>query len=95
MKIGTLYFEVVGKLIYYKSCEYFIASMDSILLTVCDQYDADYKRFGYEGGHLTFVVPLKVFWKSDAIFKKMRTELNRLFMNWLVDITITINEKGV
>ncbi|MBA7523133.1 hypothetical protein ES705_15256 [subsurface metagenome] len=94
MSIGTLRFEVVGKLLQNRSCEALIASLDSTLLSVCDSYDADYKRFGYLGGRLVFVVYLTSFWKMDTVYKKIIKEVDRLFANWLVDLDIIIREKG-
>ncbi len=94
MQIGTLSFQVVGKLLQQKSCEYFIASIDATLLTISDTYDVDYRRFGYLGGRLWFVVPLKAFWKSESFLNRIRKELDRLFVNWLIDIDIIIHEKG-
>jgi len=94
MTIGTLRFEVVGKLLQNKSCEALIASLDNTLLSVSDKYDADYKRFGFLGGHLTFVVYLTSFWKMETVYKKIIKEVDRLFINWLVDMDILIHEKG-
>lgn len=94
MEIGTLIIEIWGKLLQHKSCEFFIATMDPTFSTISDKYDADYKRFGYEGGHLLFVIPLKELWRSDVVFKKMRKELDRLFVNWAYLLTLTIHEKG-
>ncbi|MQY79614.1 MAG: hypothetical protein GH151_10555 [Bacteroidetes bacterium] len=94
MTIGTLTFEVVGRLLQNKSCEALVASLDDVLLTVCESYDSDYKRFGYLGGRLLWVIPLTSFHRMDTVYKKIIKEVDRLFVNWIVVFDIIIREKG-
>ena len=94
MKIGTMIFNIYGELIFKKSIEYFITSMDQILLTVSDKFDSDYRRFAFWAARINFVIPLKIFWKNDTIYKTLLKNLNKYFDNWTLDITLTIQEKG-
>lgn len=94
MKIGNLIIEIYAELLEKQSIEILQNAMNQPLLSVSDKYDFDYKRFGYFAASLIWVVPLKIFWKNDQIYKTLRDTLNKYFKNWKLTITITIHEKG-
>ena len=94
MKIGTLIIEIYGELLKRQSIEILQTSMYQPLKSVSDKFDFSYKRFGYFAATLYWVVPLKIFWKNDLIYKVLRECLDSGFTNWKIDITLTINEKG-
>lgn len=95
MKIGNLIIEIYGELLQKQSIVLLQNLMHFPLMSVSDKFDFDYKRFGYFAAKLIFVVPLKIFWKNDLIYKRLKEGLNQYFSNWKVDITVTIHEKGV
>lgn len=95
MKIGTLNFVIFGELLFIRSIETFITSMDRIFLTVCDEFDSDYRRFAFYAAVITIKIPLTVFWKNDTLYKTLKKELNNCFNNWSIETTLTIHEKGV
>lgn len=94
MKIGNLIIEIYGELLEKQSIEILQNAMYQPLISVSDKFDFDYKRFGYFAATLIWVVPLKIFWKNDQIYNTLRTNLNKYFINWNVEITLTIHEKG-
>lgn len=94
MKIGTLKIEIYGEFLFLKSVDNFFAAMDPVFLSVCDDFDSDYRRFAFYAAVLTFVIPLKIFWKNDIIYKTMVKQLDKCFANWSFDIILNINEKG-
>jgi len=93
MKIGTMIFVIYGELKFETAVEHFISSMDPILKTVSDKFDSDYRRFGFYAAKINFVIPMKVFWKSDALYNTLITNLNYSFNNWNFDLTLTIEER--
>ena len=94
MKIGNLIIEIYAELLEKQSIEILQNAMNQPLLSVSDKYDFDYKRFGYFAASLIWVVPLKIFWRNDMIYKTLRDTLNKYFTNWKIDITLVISEKG-
>ena len=94
MKIGTLTFDIYGELLFIRSVETFISSMDQTILTVCDDFDSDYRRFAFYAAVIKIVIPLKIFWKNDNLYKKLVSELNKCFNNWTLKTTLTTFEEG-
>ncbi len=94
MKIGTLIIETYAELLEKQSIELLQNLMYQPLISVSDKFDFDYKRFGYFAATMIWVVPLKIFWKNDQIYKTLKSGLNQYFTNWNVDITLIIHEKG-
>jgi len=94
LKIGNLIIEIYAELLEKQSIEILQNAMNQPLLSVSDKYDFDYKRFGYFAASLIWVVPLKIFWRNDMIYKTLRDTLNKYFTNWKIDITLVISEKG-
>lgn len=68
--------------------------MYQTLTSVSDKFDFNYKRFGYFAATLTWLIPLKVFWKNDHIYTILKSTLNKHFTNWKFSISLTIKEKG-
>ena len=95
MQIGTLIFEVYGELKLKSAIESLQSSMYEPLISVSDYFDFRYNRFGFYAGFMIWEIPLKVFWKNDQIYSTLRTNLNKLFTNWQIDISLTLSEKGV
>jgi len=93
MKIGTMIFDIYGELKFDKAVEHFISSMDPILRTVSDKFDSDYRRFAFYAAVIHFVIPLKIFWKSDALYNTLKKNLNYSFDNWSIDVILTIQER--
>jgi len=94
MKIGNLIIEIYAELLEKQSVEILQNAMNQPLLSVSNKYDFDYKRFGYFAASLIWVVPLRIFWRNDIIYKTLRDTLNKYFTNWKLTITLVINEKG-
>lgn len=86
-------FDIYGQLKFDNAVEHFISSMDPILKTVSDKFEADYKRFAFFAARIYFVIPLKVFWKSNVLYNTLKENLNYSFTNWSIDILLTIQEK--
>lgn len=95
MKIGNLIIEIYGELLTKQSIETLQSSMYQPLLSVSDKFDFDYRRFGYFAADLIWVIPLKIFWKNDLIYNTLKKSLDKNFTNWIINITLTIHEKGV
>lgn len=93
MKIGLFIIEIYGELLFEKSVEHFISSMDPILKTISDEFDSDYRRFGFYAAVIKLNVPLKVFWRSDALYNTLIKNLNYSFTNWEFNIILTIHER--
>ncbi len=93
MKIGTMIFDVYGELKFETAVEHFISSMDPILKTVSDKFDSDYKRFGFYAAVIQFVIPLRIFWKSNTLYNTLIRNIDYSFDNWTVDIILTIQER--
>lgn len=94
MKIGNLIIEIYAELLEKQSIEILQNLMYQPLISVSDKFDFDYKRFGYFAATLIWVVPLKIFWKNDLIYKRLKEGLNQYFTNWKATITLVIHEKG-
>ncbi len=94
MKIGNLIIEIYAELLEKQSIEILQNLMYQPLVSVSDKFDFDYKRFGYFAATLIWVVPLKIFWKNDQIYKTLKSGLDKYFTNWKVNVTLTIHEKG-
>lgn len=94
MRIGTLIIEVYGELLTKQSIEILQTSMYQPLISVSDKFDFDYKRFGFFAAELIWVVPLHTFWKNDRIYLTLKETLDKNFINWKIDITLLIKEKG-
>jgi len=94
LKIGLLTIEIYGELLFDRSVEHFISSMDPILKTVSDEFESDYRRFAFYAAVINLTVPLKIFWKSDALYNTLVKNLNYSFDNWEFSITLVIHEKG-
>lgn len=94
MQIGNLIIEVFGKLLEKQSIEKLQNLMNQPLNSVSDLFDFDYKRFGYFAASLIWVVPLKIFWNNDLIYKTLISGLDTYFTDWKIDITLVIHEKG-
>ena len=86
-------FDIYGELKFDNAVEHFISAMDPILKTVSDKFEADYKRFGFFAAVIQFVIPLKIFWKSDALYNTLKKNLDYAFTNWSFDILLTIQER--
>ena len=94
MKIGTFIIEIYGEHLFPKAVEHFISSMDNTFRTVSDQFQSDYRRFGFYAAVIKFIVPLKVFWRGDYFYNSLIKNLNYCFRNWQFDITLTIYERS-
>ncbi len=95
MTIGNLIIEIYAELLEKQSIELLQNMMSQPLISVSDKFDFDYKRFGYFAAEMIWVIPLKIFWKNDQIYKTLKSGLNQYFTNWKVDVTLVIHEKGV
>lgn len=93
-KIGNLIIEIYGELLEKQSVEILQNAMNQPLLSVSDKYDFNYKRFEYFAASLIWVIPLRIFWRNDSIYKTLRSTLNKYFNNWTINITLVIHEKG-
>ncbi|MBA7542016.1 hypothetical protein ES705_34332 [subsurface metagenome] len=93
MKIGTMIFDIYGELKFTNAVEHFISSMDPVLHSVSDKFDSDYKRFGFYAAVIKFVIPLRIFWKSDVLYNTLLRNIDYSFDNWTVDIILTIQER--
>ena len=94
MQIGNLIIEIYGELLTKQSIENLQNTMSQPLLSVSDKFNFDYRRFGYFAANLIFVIPLKIFWKNDHIYKVLKKTLNANFNNWILNINLIIHEKG-
>lgn len=94
MQIGNLIIEIYGELKERQSIEILQNTMYQPLLSVSDRFDFDYKRFGYFAADLIFVVPLKIFWQNDRIYKLLKDALNTNFNNWTLEINLVTHEIG-
>lgn len=94
MEIGRLIIETSGLLLFKDAAEKFVAAMDSILKSVSEKYEVDWRRFEYWSATTYFSVPISDMWRHDTILKTLRREMNKNFSKWAVFITITIHEKG-
>lgn len=86
--------DLYGELKFETAVEHFISSMDPILKTISDKFDSDWRRFGFYAAKIKIVIPLKVFWKSDALYNTLINNLNYSFDNWNFTLTLTIEERG-
>lgn len=86
-------FDIYGELKFDRAVEHFISAMDPILKTVSDKFDSDYKRFGFFASKILFVIPLKEFWKSNALYNTLIKNLNYSFNNWSFDLNLSIEER--
>lgn len=93
-KIGTLIIKIQGDLFKRQSIDILQNSMHLPLSSISDKYDFDYKRFGFLSAIITWVIPLKIFWQNDFIYKTLKSILDKEFSAWQMDITLTIEEKG-
>jgi len=93
-KIGNLIIEIYAELLEKQSIEILQTAMYQPLISVSDKFDFDYSRFGYFAASLIWVVPLRIFWKNDQIYKTLKDNLNKYFTNWKINITLVIHEKG-
>jgi len=94
MKIGSLILEVYGELKSNQSISTIKNIMDPLLLSVCDEYDFKYNRFGFYAAFMTWEIPLSVFWKNDRIFSTLRKSIILHFNNWEYTIYLLIHETG-
>jgi len=94
LKIGLLTIEIYGELKFETAVEHFISSMDRILKTVSDDFESDYRRFAFYSAVIKLVIPLKIFWKGDALYNTLVKNLNYSFDNWEFNLTLSIHEKG-
>lgn len=94
MKIGLLTIEIYGELKFERAVEHFISSMDPILKSVSDDFESDYKRFAFYAAVIKLTVPLKIFWKGDALYNTLKRNLDYSFYNWEFSLTLVIHEKG-
>lgn len=94
MKIGTLTIEVYGELKEKTSIESLQNSMHQPLISISDYFDFNYNRFGFYAAFMVWEIPLKIFWKNDQIYSNLKSGLNKFFINWELDIILTIKEKG-
>lgn len=93
MKIGTMIFDIYGELNFDRAVEHFISSMDPILRSVSDDFESDYKRFAFFAAKIYFVIPLREFWKSNALYNTLIKNLNYSFTNWSFDLNLSIEER--
>jgi len=94
MTIGTLIIEAFGDLKTKQSIDLVKNIMHPTLISVCDQYDFDYRRFEYISASLIWVIPLKLLWKNDRIISTLRKSFNLYFNNWNYTIYLLIHETG-
>ena len=93
MKIGTLTFDIYGEFLFLKSVDTFFTAMDPIFLSICDEFDSDYRRFSFYAAVLKIVIPMKIFWKTDSLYLSLIKQLNNCFGNWTLNVTLIIHEK--
>ena len=94
MLTGTLIIKISAELFEKQSIEILQNTMYQHFISISDKFDFDYRRFGYISARLTWVIPLKVFWKNDLIYTVLKSSLNHYFQNWELDMTLIIEEKG-
>jgi len=94
MKIGKLILEVYGELKSKQSISTIKNIMDPLLVSVSDEYDFKYNRFGFYAAFMIWEVPLDVFWKNDRIFSTLRKSIILHFNNWEYTIYLLIHETG-
>ena len=93
-KIGTLIIKIQGDLFKRQSIDILQNSMHLPLSSICDKYDFDYRRFGFLSAFINWVIPLRIFWQNDFIYKTLKSVLDLEFSSWQMDITLIIEEKG-
>lgn len=85
--------EIYGELLEKQSIDILQNIMQQPLFSVSDSFEFDYHRFEYFAAEMIWVVPLKIFWKTDFIYKLLITNLNKYFTNWKLDITLILHWK--
>lgn len=90
MKTGTFIIEVYGELKEKQSVTILKNTMKPFLDSVSDNFSFGYKRFEYFAATIMWVVPLKTFWKNDAIYNTLKLSLNNNFDNWTIDLTLLL-----
>lgn len=95
MKKGTLTLNIFGELLFDRSVETFITSMDQTFRTISDKIESQYRRFGFYAATIQIIIPLLEFWKTDHVYNSLKYNLNHCFDNWSLDLNLTYNEKGV
>ncbi len=93
MKIGTIEISIFGELNFRESIERFNLDITPIIKTISDDFKFDYARFAYYSARIHIFIPLKVFWKNDALFNSLRRSLNTYFTNWQYNLRLSILER--
>lgn len=93
MKIGTMNIEIYGELLYERAIEDFIISFTPILKTIADTFEFDYRRFAFYAATLKLIIPLRIFWKSDAFYNSLIRSLENHFNNWEFNVILYISER--
>ncbi|MBA7522310.1 hypothetical protein ES705_14428 [subsurface metagenome] len=93
MTIGTIEINIFGELNFRESVERFQLDMTPIIKTISDDFKFDSARFAYYSARIHIFIPLKVFWKTDALFNSLRRSLNTYFNNWQYNLRLNILER--
>lgn len=94
MKTGTLFLEIYGELLFRDSVLDFIKSMEPLFMSISDSYSYEHSRFGYLAAVILITIPLKVFWKNDALYRRLILKLNHYFVNWNIRINLDLLERS-
>lgn len=94
MKIGTLIINVWCQPKTIFSIDYLQNSMHQSLISVSENIDFTFKRFGFVEATLNWNITLHSFWKNDRIYKNLKINLNQHFTDWKFTLTLTIKEEG-
>ena len=94
MKIGTLFIEVYAELLQKDSIDLLQNSLYNSFSSVSSDFFFDYRRFSYFATTLIWEIPLHSFWKNQFIYDILKRNLNKYFINWELEMYLTIKETG-
>jgi len=92
---GTLILEIYGELLFDRAVEHFLGSMDYQFRTIGHSWNSEYRRFGYFAVVLKVVIPLKIFWRSNSLYNRLKAQLNYCFSNWQIQVYLNLSEGSI
>jgi len=92
---GTLILEIFGELNFDDAVEHFLKSMDYLFRFIGHSFNSDYRRFGFYAVVIKVVIPLKIFWRNDYLYKRLKSQLDYCFSNWEFHISLHLKEGGI
>ena len=92
---GTLIIEIFGELKFDDAVEKFMQSVDYSFRAISTNYNSEYYRFGFIAATIKYVIPMKIFIRSNNFWDSIRIKLNKSFIDWEIKVSLHYVEKDI